>query len=128
MIRMSRYDFLRHRKRLFGSQGKAAQALGVAQSCISQWESGARPLPEMAKILVATIMENLEFIEAEIQAIEKQYSISRIDFEGMTPVNHLVKAAEYEEQASKSSCALYDRLHRNAEFHRRMATIKEKLP
>lgn len=68
MIRMSRYDFLRHRKRLFGSQGKAAQALGVAQSCISLWESGARPLPEIAKILVVTIIENRKFKEAELRA------------------------------------------------------------
>lgn len=42
---MTPLQFTLRRKRLFGSQKKAAQALGVTQQALSNWETGWRVVP-----------------------------------------------------------------------------------
>ena len=54
---MDRHEFKTHRKSLFPSQGAAARAFGVAQSCLSQWELGKRRLPKMAQTLLIYMLE-----------------------------------------------------------------------
>lgn len=49
---MTPLQFTRRRKKLFRSQAKAAEALGVTPGAISHWESGRRPVPpSMVKFL-----------------------------------------------------------------------------
>lgn len=45
---MTPLKFAKRRKKLFRSQQKAADAMGVSQGTISLWESGGRPVPAIA--------------------------------------------------------------------------------
>jgi DNA-binding transcriptional regulator YiaG len=45
---MTPLQFTRRRKKLFKSQAKAAEALGVTQQAISQWETGRKKVPLFA--------------------------------------------------------------------------------
>lgn len=53
---MTANQFFRRRKKLFRSQAKAAEALGVTQQAISMWETGARTVP----LIVVKFMECLD--------------------------------------------------------------------
>jgi len=53
---MTANQFTRRRKKLFRSQQKAADALGVIQQTISGWETGRRPVP----LWVVLFLECLE--------------------------------------------------------------------
>lgn len=56
---MTALQFLKRRRKLFPSQNQAAKAMGVAQSTISYWESGFRPVPRYAVKLLECLEKNL---------------------------------------------------------------------
>jgi DNA-binding transcriptional regulator YiaG len=46
------------RERLGWPQARLADAIGVTRPCVTQWESGARPISEaMARLITLTIKE-----------------------------------------------------------------------
>ena len=53
---MTPLQFTKRRRKLFRSQQKAAEALGVTQQAISNWETGRREVP----LIVVKFMECLE--------------------------------------------------------------------
>lgn len=54
---MTPLKFTKRRKKLFRSQQKAADAMGVTQQAISQWETGREKVP----LIVVKFLECLEF-------------------------------------------------------------------
>jgi DNA-binding transcriptional regulator YiaG len=56
-VPMTPLQFTRRRKKLFRSQQKAAEALGVTQQALSNWETGRREVP----LWLVKFLECLEF-------------------------------------------------------------------
>ena len=57
---MTPLQFCKRRKKLFRSQQKAAEALGVTQQAISHWETGRRLVPlSVVKLLECLAMSEI---------------------------------------------------------------------
>jgi len=54
---MTKEQFKKKRIKLFGSQDKAAKALGVTQGAISHWETGARKIPKTAILMLNSFIK-----------------------------------------------------------------------
>lgn len=52
---MTAYQFTKRRQKLFPNQAQAAEAMGVTPGNISHWETGRRPVPRYAEIILECI-------------------------------------------------------------------------
>jgi DNA-binding transcriptional regulator YiaG len=57
---LTNQEFKRLRQELYPTQAAAARALGVTRMAVHHWESGYRPVPEMAAKLLRTLKENTD--------------------------------------------------------------------